>query len=113
MAYTSKEENGTVIFELAGKIMGAPEDMSILDKFQELAEQQKVKIVVDLSRVEWMNSRGLGICVSGGTTARNRGGDLRLAAPSEKVKSFLNNCKMFAVIESYDTVEEAIKSFDG
>ncbi|MEE9554052.1 MAG: STAS domain-containing protein [candidate division Zixibacteria bacterium] len=111
MAYTFKEENGIVVFELAGKIMGTPEDMSIIDKFGELAEQEKVQLVLDLSRVDWMNSRGLGICVSGVTTTRNRGGDLRLAAPSENVKTFLDKCKMFAVIKSYDTVEEAIKSF--
>lgn len=111
MAYKLKEMDGIVIFEVSGKIMGTPEDMSILDEFQRLAGGEKVRFVLDLSRVEWMNSRGLGICVSGVTTARNRGGDLRLAAPSEKVKSFLDKCKMFAVIESYGTVEMAISSF--
>jgi anti-sigma B factor antagonist len=81
-----------------------------MDEFQRLAEQQKVKFVLDLSRVDWMNSRGLGICVSGVTTARNRGGNLKLAAPSEKVKSFLEKCRMFAVIDSYDTLDEAVGS---
>jgi anti-sigma B factor antagonist len=99
MAYSLKEMDEIVVFEMSGKIMGTTEDMSIVDEFQRMAEQQKVKFVLDLSRVEWMNSRGLGICVSGTTTARNRGGDLKLAAPSEKVKSFLDKCRMFAVID--------------
>jgi len=65
----------------------------------------------ELSEVDWMNSRGLGILVSGLTTLRNRGGDLKLACASESIDSFLNKCKMLAIFESYDTVEEAVESF--
>ena len=32
-----------------------------------------------------------------------------LAAPSAKEKSFLDKCRMFAVIDSHDSLQEAMK----
>ncbi|MHA2313498.1 MAG: STAS domain-containing protein [Candidatus Thorarchaeota archaeon] len=112
MAHVIHEENGVVVLELAGKIMGTFEDTSLIDEVCELVEKGKMSIVLDFSKVDWMNSRGLGICITVLTTLRNRDGDLKLACPSDKVESFLDRCKMFAVFETYKTVEEAVASFE-
>ena len=112
MAHSSREEQGIVIFELEGKIMGTQHDnYLILDKIYEYTEQKKFKVVFDFSRVDWMNSRGIGICVSTATALRNRDGDLKLACLNEKVDSLLKKMKMNKIFEAYETVEEAIKSF--
>jgi anti-anti-sigma factor len=113
MAHTSREENGIVIFELEGKIMGTQQDnYLILDKIYEFIQQNKFRMVMDFSNVDWMNSRGIGICVATITALRNRDGDLKLACINEKVESLLRKMKMFKIFEAYKTVEEAIKSFD-
>ncbi len=111
MKYTSREQNGVVVIKLHGKIMGSPEDSSLVNLVYESADQNKVKVVFELSQVDWMNSRGLGILISGLTTLRNRGGDLKLACISESIDTFLNKCRMLAVFECYDSVEEAVESF--
>lgn len=112
MAHTSREENGIVIFELAGKLMGTQQDnYQILDKIYEYAEKNRFKVVFDFSKVDWMNSRGIGICVTTATALRNRDGDLKLACLNEKVESLLDKMKMFKILEAYKSVEEAVKSF--
>jgi len=111
MANIFREENGVMIFELEGKIMGTRHDDSLIDRVYEFIEKGKIKFVFDLSKVEWINSRGLGICITVYTALNNRGGGFKLSCLSEKVRTFLDNCRMFAVFEAYDTVEEAIKSF--
>jgi anti-sigma B factor antagonist len=113
MAHTYREENGIVILELEGKIMGTQHDnYLILDKVYEFIQQNRLRMVMDFSNIDWMNSRGIGICVTTITALRNRGGDLKLACLNEKVESLLGKMKMFKIFNAYKTVDEAIKSFD-
>jgi anti-sigma B factor antagonist len=111
MKHSSREEGDIAIIELNGKIMGDTEDIEVVDIIYKWADSGKNKVVLDLCKAEWMNSRGLGICISGATTLRNRGGDLKLACLSPKVKDLLDKTRMFGVFESFDSVDEAIKSF--
>ena len=112
MKLTDREENGVIILEPTGKIMGGPDASLLHDKLYEFIEQDKKKVIVDLSEVDWMNSTGLGILISGYTTLRNNGGKLKLANVTEKIKSLLVITKLDPVFESYDSIADAIKSFN-
>jgi anti-sigma B factor antagonist len=79
MKITQKEIDNVVVLELSGKIMGGPDATTLNDKLHALVETGKTKVVADLSKVNWMNSSGLGILISALTTIRNAGGDLKLA----------------------------------
>lgn len=111
MKITDREDNGIVILELKGNIMGGEDEAVFYDKLRELIEQNKKKVVLDLSKVEWINSRGLGILISGLTTMRNSDGQLKIARVVEKVKSLLTMTRLITVFDSYETVDEAVKSF--
>ena len=112
MKLTDREENGVIVLEPAGKIMGGPDASLLHDKLYEFIEQDKKQFIVDLSAVDWMNSTGLGILISGYTTLRNNGGKLKLANVTEKIKTLLVITKLDPVFESYDSIAEAIKSFE-
>ncbi len=112
MKLTDREENGVMILEPAGKIMGGPDASLLHDKLYEFIDQDKKKFVVDLSQVDWMNSTGLGILISAYTTLRNNDGKLKLANVTEKIKSLLVITKLDPVFESYDSIAEAIESFN-
>ena len=111
MKLTSREEKGVVILEPKGKIMGGPDATDMHDYLHDLINQNKKKVVIDLSKVEWMNSTGLGILISGLTTLRNNGGELKLACVTDKIESLLTITKLITVFENYDTVEQAVQSF--
>ncbi len=111
MKITDREDNGIVILELKGNIMGGDDEAVFYDKLRELIDQNKKKVVLDLAKVEWINSRGLGILISGLTTMRNSGGQLKIARVVEKVKSLLTMTRLITVFDSYETVDEAVKSF--
>jgi anti-sigma B factor antagonist len=112
MKLTSREEKGVVVLEPKGKIMGGPDATLLHDQLHEFIEQDKKRVVIDLAKVEWMNSTGLGILISGLTTLRNNGGELKLAMVTEKIESLLTITKLITVFDTYDSVEEALKSFD-
>ena len=111
MKFTSRVENDVVILEPKGKMMGGPDTDMFHDRLHELVSKNIKKVVIDLSKVEWMNSRGLGTLISGLTTMRNKGGELKLACVTNKIESLLTITKLITVFEDYDSVKDAIKSF--
>ena len=111
MKIADREDNGIVILALKGNIMGGDDEAVFYDKLRELIDQNKKKVVLDLSKVEWINSRGLGILISGLTTMRNSEGQLKIARVTEKVKSLLTMTRLITAFENYDSVGEAVKSF--
>ena len=111
MKLSHSEMDGVIVLEPKGKIMGGPDATMLHDMLHDFIDQNKRKVVIDLSKVEWMNSTGLGILISGLTTLRNNGGELKLAGITEKIESLLTITKLITVFENYDSVEDAVKSF--
>ena len=111
MKLNHREENGVMIIEPKGKIMGGPESTAMHDLLHDLIEQGKKCVVIDLGKVDWMNSTGLGLLISGLTTLRKSGGELKLANVTDKIQSLLTITKLVTIFKSYDSVDEAIGSF--
>ncbi len=112
MNFKVAEHYNAVTIELKGNVMGGPDGANLLDKLHELKDQGKKNVVVDLSKVKFMNSSGLGMLISAMTTMRNAGGDLRLTNVADRIMSLLMITKLITVFKSYDTVEEAVASYD-
>jgi len=105
-------KESVVIIELKGKIMGGPDATLLNDKLHELIDTGQNKVIVDLSKVNWMNSSGLGILIGGLTTLRNNEGDLKLSGITERIENLLIITKLITVFETFETLEEAVKSFN-
>ncbi len=112
MKIKSKVYENVVVIELKGKIMGGPEAKEFRDELQKHLDDGIKRVVVDLGKVNWMNSSGLGILIGGLTTVRNNLGDMKLARVTDKIKSLLMITKLVQVFDSHDTVEGAIASFN-
>lgn len=112
MKLKDRVQNGIVILEPKGKIMGGPDASLLHDRLYECIRADRKRVVIDLAGVEWMNSTGLGILIQGYTTLHNNNGQLKLARVTEKIQSLLVITKLAAVFEAYDTVEDAVRSFD-
>ena len=111
MKLSDSERDGVAILEPKGKIMGGPDATLLHDKLHELIEKGQKKVIIDLAKVEWMNSTGLGILISSLTTLRNSQGELKLANVTDKIQSLLTITKLVTVFEAFDSVDDAIKSF--
>ncbi len=111
MKLSDHEKDGVSILEPKGKIMGGPDATLLHEKLHECIDQGKKKVIINLAGVDWMNSTGLGILISGLTTLKNNGGELKLANVTDKIQSLLTITKLVTVFEAYDSTEEALKSF--
>ncbi len=111
MNYNVGERYNSVVITLKGNVMGGPDGSKLHDTLHELKEGGKTNVVVDLSKMKFMNSSGLGMLISAMTTMRNAGGDLRLAKVADRIQSLLVITKLITVFKHYESVEEAAKSY--
>jgi len=103
--------NDIIVIRLEGNVMGGPEAVRLNEEINQLLDEEKKKVVLDLGKVNRMNSSGLGILINALTTFKQNGGQLKLANIASRVSTLLSVTKLNSVFESYDTVDEALKSY--
>ena len=111
MHFSVAERYNAVVIKLKGNVMGGPDGAKLHDQLHKLKEQSKLNVVVDLGRVKFMNSSGLGMLISGMTTMRNAGGDLRIANAADRIQSLLVVTKLITVFKHFESVEAAAASY--
>ena len=111
MAIKESVSDGIAVLALKGKIMGGPDSTALHDRVHGLIGDGIKQVVIDLGKVKWMNSSGLGDLMASLTTLRNAGGDLKLAKVGKKIESLLLITKLITVFEIYDSVDRAAASF--
>jgi anti-sigma B factor antagonist len=107
MNYSIVEQDDIVILSLSGKIMGGPEASEINGKINQLIDDGKLKILIDLKEVEWMNSSGLGILIDAVTVLKNNNGALRLINVSDRIKNLLKITKLDTVFDIRGSIDDA------
>jgi anti-sigma B factor antagonist len=107
-----RERDGIVILDLHGKLMGGPDADSIRNTIHDLLERGSSRVIVSLRGVNWVNSTGIGILITGYTTLRKNGGDLKLLHVSERIRSILYITKLNLIFECFDDEDQAVASFE-
>lgn len=112
MRFKSEERYGATVLHLKGDVMGGPDGATFHDELRRLTEAGQTQVVVDLAKVRFMNSSGLGILIGGLTTMRNAGGDLRLANAADRIQSLLMVSKLLSTFQHFDSVDDAVASYN-
>lgn len=77
----------------------------------ELIASGRARIVIDLSETEFIDSSGLGALVSCLKKARQAGGDLRIAGPSEQARTVFRLTNLDRLLKTVPTAEAAAAAF--
>ena len=112
MRFKTEERYNAVVLQLKGDVMGGPDGSKLHDALREIKEAGQSNVVIDLSKVRFMNSSGLGMLIGGLSTMRNAGGDLRLANATDRIQSLLVIAKLLTVFKHFDSVDEAVESYN-
>ncbi len=110
---TIKEEirDNIAILYIKGNMMGGPDTMQIHEKIKSLLVDKIQNVVIDLSKVKWMNSSGLGSLMACMSTLKNGGGQLKISGATEKIKNLFMITKLMTIFETYETTDRAIANF--
>lgn len=111
MPFSTSEKYQAVVISITGKFLGSIEGPAFKDTIEELKESGKKKVVIDLSKADFMDSSGIGALIGAFTTMKKADGDVKLAGMKERIKNlFLLTRLLGPVFEDYDSVEEAAAS---
>ena len=111
MKIKERKRDGVAILEMSGKLMGGPDAESFAEILKTLIHEGSHNVVVNMEKVKWVNSTGLGILISGYTTLKKSGGELKLLNVSDRIENIFIVSKLFTVFESYQDEDEAVRSF--
>lgn len=106
-----RDVSGVTVVELSGRLTLGDASAQLRDTLRDLLNQGKKKIVLNLGQVGYIDSSGLGELVSGFTTVKNQGGQLKLTNLTQKVNDLLTITKLYTVFEVHNDETAAVKSF--
>jgi anti-sigma B factor antagonist len=106
MSFEESDQGAYVVLMPQGKfnLVASPPLKARID---DLVAAGKSKLVVDLSAVDFIDSSGLGALIGGLKAARQKEGDLRIAAAGTQVLAVLKLTNLDRILSPYPTVEEA------
>jgi anti-sigma B factor antagonist len=109
---TAVRQSGNVaVVDLSGKITIGEGDVLLRDRVHSLLEEGKKNILLNLEKVSYMDSAGIGELVACYKRAREKGGVVKLLRPSSKVQDLLQLTKLEEVFETFESEKEALASF--
>ena len=111
MDIEERANGDVVVLDLKGRITLGDGDARLKDKINSLVNQGRKKIVLNLADVSYIDSSGLGGIVGSYTTVSRQGGTLKLANLTKKIHDLLAITKLLTVFETFDSENEAVRSF--
>jgi anti-sigma B factor antagonist len=104
---TATDDGQAVLFVLDGNLDVATSP-SLRAALLERAEHDRHEIIVDLSRLEFLDSTGLGALIGARKRAAEHGGSLRLVAHEGQILRLLRITGLLEVFAVYPSIEAAL-----
>ena len=113
MQIDQKMSGDVTVVHISGDItLNQGGDVLLKDKIQSLLQQGYRKMLLDLGRVSYVDSAGLGQLVQVYATTSHLGGSLKLLNLTKRLKDLLVLTKLLTVFETYESEEAALASFN-
>lgn len=101
-----------LVISLDGSFLGDPGVSAFRDRICILKSLNSTSVVVDLGRVNYIDSAGIGALVSSVKTLREVGGDIKLANLTERTYNVMVVVSQLdQVFNIFDSAEDAAASF--
>ena len=113
MRLSLKMVGEVAVLRPAGTLIGGPETDEVRERLRLLVNDGVKLFVLDLSRVRWMNSHGMGMLMACYSTVNHSGGNIVLANLSEKVEDLMNITKVNRLFELFPSVKTALHVISG
>lgn len=90
-------------------------DAASAPKFKELVTDMSpchgMRLVIDVSKTYFIDSSASGALVAAWRFVKRYGGEMKIAGPSQHLKSLFRLVRLSQVVDMYETVEQAVAAF--
>lgn len=111
LTINERRNDKVIILDLEGNIRLGEGSIEFRQLIQQLVRNGERNILLNLARVTYIDSSGLGELVSGFTSLQKFNGDLKLLHLTRRVNELMTITKLLTVFEVYDNEAEALRSF--
>jgi anti-sigma B factor antagonist len=108
LSISVRRVDNVVVLELSGRLSVL--DPQLRQMADDLVARGERYFVINLANVSYLDNSGLGQLCLFYTIARNRGGDLKLLRPTERIRKLLSVTKLNTIFESFDAEADAIRA---
>ncbi|RZS79395.1 anti-sigma B factor antagonist [Motilibacter rhizosphaerae] len=111
LSLSTRPEGDKTVVEVGGEIdvYTAPR---LREQLVDLVAEGKYHLVVDMEKVDFLDSTGLGVLVGGLKRVRAHDGSLRLVCTQERILKIFRITGLTKVFPIHDSVEDALAATD-
>ena len=106
-----RKRSNVQVVKLRGDLKIGDAVDKLRETMEELLADGSAQYVLDLTEVPMIDSSGIGVIVRSLTSAKQRGGSVKLVSPSKLAMQTLKIVGLLGLFEVYDDEAEAVGSF--
>lgn len=110
MEIAEKRIEDVDVLKLTGRL-DASSAKNLKERVVSLVKENRVKLIVDMAGVDFIDSSGLGSLVSSLRAVNEKDGDVKVTALQKQVRSIFELTRLHRIFGIFDDVEAAMKSF--
>jgi len=111
MRMSVREAGNVVIVDMDGSLVAGDGDEELREIVNDLLAEGRPGILVNLAKVDRMDSSGVGEIASSWKLAREFGSALKLLRPGDRVRHTLHLSQILPLIEVFEDEQQAVASF--
>ncbi|WP_306599890.1 STAS domain-containing protein [Geothrix sp. 21YS21S-2] len=111
MKITQRDHQGITILYPEGKITLGDGDQELGEAVRTVLEAGSRRIILNLSKVSYLDSSGVGELVGCYTSIKNKGGELRICGMNSRIFNLITMTSLHSVFDVKETEEESLAGF--
>jgi anti-sigma B factor antagonist len=111
MTLLERQVGDVTVLELKGRLVYDEGDEELRSRINELVAKGRLKILLDLRGVTYIDSCGLGSIVGKFVSVRRKGGDVKLLNLSPRSHRVIDISGLLSVFETFESEADAVTSF--
>jgi anti-anti-sigma factor len=111
MILNQRNLQGITILNPEGKITLGDGDQELGEAVRSVLDQGCRKIIINFTKVSYLDSSGVGELVGCYTSIRNRGGQLRVCGMNSRIYNLITMTSLHSVFDVKETEEESLVGF--
>jgi anti-sigma B factor antagonist len=109
MKLKKRETDGVLVISVDGKMIGGADSDIFHDYIKDVIAEGHRNIVINLKKVPWADSRGVGMLIGAHTSVKNAEGNLVLTNVGDRIDSILTLTRLLLIFKTFDTEEEGVQ----
>ena len=111
MKITQRDHQGVTIIYPEGKVTLGDGDQELGEAVRTALAAGSRHIIINFSKVSYLDSSGVGELVGCYTSIKNRGGELRVCGMNSRIYNLITMTSLHTVFDVKDTEEESLEGY--